>query len=387
MSRRNIELNALLDVTQAINANIPEEHLYKVFFFTCISNLQLSEVALFVLEGDRYIEKFSHSIAFTTGDLEMFQKHGFESDKIKAIHPHISQVFPVHHKDKLLAVLILGKHNEEELKESYSFLKTISNIVLIAIENKRLVREALKQERYKKEVEIARNVQEMLIPSNLPNNSIINVAATYLPHLMVGGDYYDVIKKGDNYVFCIADVSGKGVAAALIMSNFQACLRALCKVTDDIEEIARDLNSQLIESAKSNHFVTGFIALFNVSTNTLSYVNAGHNPPILLKNKKEYVALDQGCYMFGVFDDLPEIIKHDIQIETGDKLFLYTDGITETMDNDGDEFGEDRLIEFLKATKDDELKMNLADLIIAVDEFKEDQDYRDDLTMLSIKFL
>jgi phosphoserine phosphatase RsbU/P len=383
--RRKIELNALLEITQAINSNIPEEDLYRVFYFTCISNLNLSEVALFVHENNHFKEKFSHSLSFTTKDLMLFEEYNFETEKVKEFHPTISQVFPVKHKNKLLAFLVLGSHNLAEAEESYSFLQTLLNIVLVAIENKRLARASLLQERIKKEVEIARTVQEMLIPNKLPNDSFIQAAATYLPHQMIGGDYYDIIKRKGNYVFCIADVSGKGVPAALIMSNFQASLRSLCKLTDDVIEIITDLNTHLIENARSDHFVTCFVAFYDSKNRKLSYVNAGHNPPILL-NKNKNQTLNKGCYMLGAFDELVNIEKGEIKIEAQDKLFMYTDGITETLDNDGKEFGEERLLEFLKATLNDELQINLADLIIAVDEFKEEQDYRDDLTMLSVRF-
>ena len=386
MNRQKIELRALLDITQAINANIPEDDLYRVFYFTCISNLNLSQVALFVLEKDKFRERFSHDLSFTTKDLESFHTAGFDVNKVKEIYPNISHVFPVRHKSVLLAVLVLGVHNNEELTQSYSFLQTISNIVIVAIENKRLARQALEQESLKRELEIARTVQEMLIPSILPNNEHLEAAATYLPHRSIGGDYYDVIKTGDDYVICIADVSGKGVGAALIMSNFQAALRSLCKVTLDLEEIAKELNAQILESAKSDRFVTCFLAKYDVKTKKLSYINAGHNPPYLLR-KDSVESLEKGAFMFGVFDEYPTNIKGEVEINSGEKLFLYTDGVTETLDNDGEEFGTERLIEFLKATKSEPLKMNLADLIVTVDEFKEDQDYIDDLTMLSIRFV
>ncbi len=385
MNKYKIELNSLLEITQAINANIPEDHLYKVFYFTCISNLHISELALFVLEKDSFVEKFSHALSFTTKDLELFQSVDFEVSKVKSIYPNINQVFPVRHKKKLLAALVLGKHNSDDLEQSYSFLQTISNIVLVAIENKRLARITLVQERYKRDLEIARSVQEMLIPSKLPNNEYLKAAATYLPHQSIGGDYYDVIKVEENYVFCMADVSGKGVSAALIMSNFQASLRSLCKVTHNVEEIAIDLNKHLLENAISDHFVTCFLAHYHVKTRVLTYLNAGHCPPYLV-NSQKYETLTKGAYMLGVFDDFPSNIKGEVVISPGDKLFMYTDGVSETTDDLGNEFGEERIIEFLRNTLEEELTMNLADLIICVDEFKESQDYKDDLTMLSVVF-
>lgn len=386
MSRRKLEVSALLEITQAINSNMSEEKLYKVFYFTCISNLQLSEVALFVLQGDKFIEKFTHSLSFTTRDLELFQEHDFNLEEVQEIYPNVSQVFPVRHKTKLLAVLVLGKHNAGDIESSFSFLQTFSNIVLVAMENKRLARKALAQERINKEAEIARNVQEMLVPSNLPDNEYFKIAATYLPHQSVGGDYFDVIKVEGGYIFCIADVSGKGVPAALIMSNFQASLRTLCKLTCDVETIITDLNLHLDENTKSDHFVTCFLAYYNIESKTIEYINAGHNPPYYLNGDK-VEELKLGCFMLGAFPTIPVVKKAIVPIHKNGKLFMFTDGITETVDNDGVEFGEDRLKMFLQATLNTDLKLNHADLIIAVDEFKDEQDYRDDLTMLSIRFL
>ena len=384
--KRELEVSALLEITQAINSNIPEEKLYKVFYFTCISNLRLSEVALFVLEDDTFKEKFSHSLSFTTKDLEMFQEHNFELEKVKDIYPNISQVFPVKHGGKLLAVLVLGKHNTTEIEASFSFLQILSNIVLVAMENKRLARQELIQERRNKEAEIARDVQEMLVPSNLPDNDYFKIAATYLPHQSVGGDYFDVIKVDKGYIFCIADVSGKGVPAALIMSNFQASLRTLCKLTSNVEEIITELNIHLDENTKSDHFVTCFLAFYDIKKKVLEYVNAGHNPPYYLDGK-DVLELTNGCYMLGAFPTIPKVEKTEFPISEKGKLFMFTDGIIETFDNDGVEFGEDRLKDFLTSTVNDDLKLNHSDLIIAIDSFQDEQDYLDDLTMLSIRFL
>ena len=387
MSKRQLEVSALLDITQAINSNISEEKLYKVFYFTCISNLNLSEVALFVLEKESFVEKFSHSLSFTTRDLQVFQENSFGLEEVKSTHPDVNKVFPVYHKKKLLAVLMLGKHNVEEIEDSFSFLQTLSNIVLVAIENKRLARLALSQELLKKEAEIARTVQEMLVPSNLPDNQYFKVAATYLPHQSVGGDYFDVIKVDGGFVLCIADVSGKGVPAALIMSNFQASLRSLCRLTSDVKEIITDLNLHLNEHVMSDHFVTCFLAFYNVNNGTLNYINAGHNPPYYLSGDR-IEELGVGCYMLGAFPSIPPISKTEVVVTEGSKLFMFTDGVTETCNDEGEEFGEERLRNFLQSTiTDQDIKLNHADLIIAVDEFKETQGYRDDLTMLSLRFL
>ena len=134
-----------------------------------------------------------------------------------------------------------------------------------------------------KELELASEMQSMLFPRKLPNDEKMDVDALYQAQHQVGGDYYDFIRLNENEVaFCIADVSGKGVSAALLMANFQANLRALFKTTSSLNEIVTDLNRLVNENAKGEKFVTLFIAKYNYITRFLTYINAGHNPPILV---------------------------------------------------------------------------------------------------------
>ena len=258
---------------------------------------------------------------------------------------------------------------------------------MVAIENKRLARKELEQEKIKKEVEIARDVQSMLIPRDLPNDSYFQVAATYLPHQSVGGDYYDVIRINEkDLIICIADVSGKGVPAAMIMSNFQASLRTIARMTHKVDVIIQDLNNHLNQNAAPDHFITCFLAYYNGDTRTLEYVNAGHNPPYLniANNLKE---LTEGCFMLGAFPKIPKINKGKVYIPDKTQLFLYTDGITETVNDGEEEFGEKRLQQFLLRSDEISLQLKQANLIVELDDFKGTQNYRDDLTMLSVNFL
>ena len=140
------------------------------------------------------------------------------------------------------------------------------------------------------------------------------------------------------------------------------------------------------ENTKSDHFVTCFLAFYDIKKNVLEYVNAGHNPPYYLEGEN-VLELTNGCYMLGAFPTIPKVEKAEVSISKKSKLFMFTDGVTETFDNDGEEFGEDRLKDFLTSTVNDDLKLNHSDLILAVDSFKDEQDYLDDLTMLTIRFL
>lgn len=385
--RRRIELDALLEITQAINANISADDLYRVFYFSCMSLLRSGHIALYVLENESLVEKFSHLLTFSEKELDVFKESEYDLSQVKKSRPEVEEIFAIKHKEQLLAVLFIGEQNLEESDTSFSFLQTLSNIVMVAIENKRLAKKTIEQERLAKEAEIAREVQEQLIPDDLPNNDILHVASIYLPHQSVGGDYYDVIPVGENdYIICIADVSGKGVPAALIMSNFQATLRALVRMTTDVQLLVKDLNMHLVQNGSSDHFVTCFLAHYKHDTRALEYVNAGHNHPYFIK-ENQVIALDKGCFMLGAFKDIPVINKGAIYVSGNSKLFLYTDGISETANAQGEEYGEERLQEFLLRTMDSELVLNLADLIVELDDFKGTENYRDDLTGLNIRFL
>jgi sigma-B regulation protein RsbU (phosphoserine phosphatase) len=159
--------------------------------------------------------------------------------------------------------------------------------------------------------------------------------ASYLPALMVGGDYYDYVELDkDNFLICIADVSGKGVSAALLMSNFQASLRTLARQTQDLKQIVRELNINIKSSAKGERFITFFGAIFNTLSHKIRYINAGHNPPVLLFNTGAMHVLEKGTTVLGAFDELPFIEEEEMSISPETLLFAYTDGLTETSNED-----------------------------------------------------
>src|SRR5690606_33837514 len=146
-----------------------------------------------------------------------------------------------------------------------SFVQTFTSIIVVAIENKKLARKELEQEVFRKELEIAREVQSMLFPKELPDTDKVRAFASYLPHHTIGGDYYDYIQQDENnFLVCIADVSGKGIPASLLMSNFQASLRTLVRQTNDLKQIVNELNFVIKANAKGERFITFFVAAFDL---------------------------------------------------------------------------------------------------------------------------
>ena len=392
---KELELNALLEITQAINNNLSEESLYKIYNFTLRSNLNIQKLALFVLDDD-----WNCKVSFGT------KKHFNKANLLPAFKTiqditHLKEfeacdftvfdlIIPVAHKGNTLALVFVGGLEKDDYHDDdgIKFIQALSNIIIVAIENKKLVRKQLQQESFRKELEIASDVQQFLFPDKLPNTDVLKVEASYLPHDMVGGDYYDYIPINKNqFLICVADVSGKGIPAALMMSNFQASLRTLLRQTPNLTDIVEALNFQVLENTKGEKFITFFAAIYDIRLKTMVYVNSGHNPPILLDKKNGIRLLEEGSTVLGAMHPLPFLNEGFLTNLDDFLLFCFTDGLTETVNESEQEFGMERLMEYFQKeeTYTRDLRDIHQDIIVALDNFKGRNSYHDDITILSCR--
>jgi phosphoserine phosphatase RsbU/P len=247
-------------------------------------------------------------------------------------------VIPLFHRFKAIGYVLIGDVEEDQQGISptikhLKLIQIISNLIIVFIENKRMHLALLGQEAMKKELELASRIQNQLIPGpqELPKLKKVSVHTIYHPHLGVGGDYYDFIRLSRNTIgFCIADVSGKGISAALLMSNFQAVIRSLFSSNISLRKLIHQLNRRVNESANSEKFITFFIGKYNLTTRRLTYVNAGHLPPLLFEPKKGHlISLDKGCIGLGMLDVIPVVEVGHIRISRTSKLLAFTDGLVE----------------------------------------------------------
>lgn len=394
IEKKELELNALLEITQAINSNLPEDSLYKIFNFTLRSNLQIKKLALFVLDADwnckvTFGTKANFRLVKLDDHFKMIHKIHLMKEFEQCDFHEFDLVIPVAHKDHTLALVFVGgldyDEGNHEHGESIKFIQALSNIITVAIENKKLARNQLEQEAFRKELEIASDVQQFLFPDSLPNTDRLKVEASYLPHDLVGGDYYDYIPINKNqFLICVADVSGKGIPAALMMSNFQASLRTLLRQTPNLKEIVEALNFQVMENTKGEKFITFFGAIYDLTLKTLVYVNSGHNAPLLC-DKNGVRLLEEGSTVLGAMHPLPFINEGFVTDLEDFVLFCYTDGLTETMNEKEEEFGVARLRTYFDKNYKKELKIIHQDIIVDLDGFKGNNGYRDDITMLSCR--
>lgn len=389
------KLLALLRITQAINNNFSASDLFRIFEFVLREQLQLKKFAYCSNESP-WKWTVSHGVE---GELEIiepeydftsFNDLSFIDENSPAALQGFEIIIPVYHKTKALAAVLIGGldiHGLNEIrKENLEFIQTISNIIAVAIENKRLAKENIQQELIKRELEMASEMQNLLFPVSLPKSEQIEISAYYQPHRQVGGDYYDYIKLSDNEIqFCVADVSGKGVSAALLMSNFQAHLHALSPLHSDLRNLIKALNEKVLQSAKGEKFITLFVARYLINEKSLQFVNAGHNPPALL-SQDTITPLKEGCMGLGMLDEIPVIKVGNIKIQPQDLLFCYTDGFAEQENSAGQSFGNDQLEAFLHSINGAETSKILDDAMNELNIFRNETPFIDDIALLAIRF-
>lgn len=394
---KDIKLNSLLEITKAINNNFSTEQLLQIFEDVLENQLNIGKLVLFSNENEKgwkCILKYGVGEEYNNinveRDLLPIKEIGTVNFSKKALNKAFEIVIPVYHKTQPLAYVLIGDLEDKvEVSPAIKhlpFVQTLTSIIVVAIENKKLAKENIRQAAMRKELELASEMQSMLFPSSLPHDNKLDTAAFYLPHQEVGGDYYDFIWLNENEcAFCVADVSGKGVAAALLMSNFQANLRILFNHTTSLTELIHQLNTKVMASAKGEKFITFFIAKYNLLTRTLTYVNAAHNPPLLFDGKNVSF-LKIGCTGLGMFDEIPQISEGILSIAPGTSIVCYTDGLVELENDKSEDFGTDSLKDIILQNPHLDMKSLNKLIMETIITYKQSKPYIDDIALFSVRF-
>ncbi len=390
------KLDALLDITLSINANLTTTELLRKYESILRDDLGIGKILLF-----KYGEKWEALL--NSGFSNDFQKK-IDIDRDLKCYTEITTeihtkpfesvdiIIPVLNNNIQTAFVLIGDIDEEgegmsPVVKHLNFIQTISGIIVVAIENQRLFKESLRQEALRKELELAARMQMMLIPDNkkLPANDRIRVRGFYNPHFEVGGDYYDFLTLSDTTVgFCIADVSGKGISAALLMSNFQASLRVLFTADVDLEVLLRKLNTVVVLNSSGECFITLFIARYNLDTRILEYVNAAHTPPVIIDILSGTSSmLRQSCVGVGMLDEMPVVGKEKISVTRPTKIICYTDGLSELQDDNGNFLGASTVVKHFPNSRP--ISENIAALIDELDIRAGNPELFDDVSILALE--
>jgi serine phosphatase RsbU (regulator of sigma subunit) len=280
----------------------------------------------------------------------------------------------------ILAFLaVIGVHFlllTEELEFTLAFVGLLLLLVLILGDHISM----------KRDIEIAREIQRWLVPRRAPDVPGVDIAFATRPAKTIGGDFYDAFRRPTDgpLLLAVADVSGKSVPAAMLMATFQASLRALASVSGSLSELVGCLNRQVCANSQNGRFTTAFLAELNPTTGDLTYLCAGHNPPILKRADGTFERLKSDNIPLGI--ELMENYKTGVtRLEPHDLLVIYTDGVTEARNKAHKEFGEARLMTLVEASGEERSSLTLSNIMRNLDDFVGDASQHDDITCMVVR--
>ncbi|MCI0485110.1 MAG: SpoIIE family protein phosphatase [Blastocatellia bacterium] len=340
-------------------------------------------------------EKEPVRIYFDDEDSWVYKTPGMDDERGMLEKLDSQLLLPLAVKESLSGFISLGPKQSEEPYSGTDLrlLQSVATQTALALENSqltaRIASEVAQRERLNRELEIAREVQERLFPQKLPPVSGIDYCGACRPALGVGGDYYDfLLLPGDIFGIAIGDVSGKGIAAALLMASLQASLRSQAiQGTGDLAELMGNVNRLVYDASAENRYATFFYAQYETASRRLAYVNAGHNPPVILRKAEgdwQVLRLEDGGPVVGLLRNFP-YTQTTVTLEPGDTLVAFTDGISEAMNPDEEEWGEDRFIEAAKACQGLGAADTISRLVAGADLFANGAKQHDDMTLLIVQ--
>ena len=400
------ELNTLFEIGKELNSILESKRIVNLLAYSIMGEMMVNRCLVFIKQDDEMSISVNKGIS-KSDESKVVQDSDFLHNLLEIDRPYvigennetellsrfadidIAAVIPMRIQNETKGVIALGDKITKIgfAKDELEFLTTLGNLSMISIENARLFEETLEKQRLEEELLIARDIQRQLLPKSCPKVENFEIAAINIPSRQIGGDYYDCIKISEHqYIFCIADVSGKGAPAALLMANLQASLHVLVNTDLEIEEITSKINNLIYQNTSFDKFITFFFGILDLNEKTFTFVNAGHNPPYLFHKDGSFQTLEEGGLILGM---MPNICykKETVKLQSGDCLILFTDGISEAMNVDEEEFEEKRLEICVLDSYQLSAEEILQEIISSVREFVSGQPQADDMTLLLVKVL
>jgi sigma-B regulation protein RsbU (phosphoserine phosphatase) len=396
------ELRTLFDIARGLSATLDANQILRLLVYAIMGQMVVTKYAVIFAKDNRlYLKEFRNLnpdlLEGTFDELTKLTPPDTAlaisnlSDTLlskKLAQCGVRIVVPMQHQENFIGYLLLGeKISQQDYTETdLEFLTTLVNQAVTSLENARLFKETLEKQRMEEELNVARNIQKKLLPKTFPSIGSYEIYGVNHSSKQVGGDYFDIISlDNERIALAIGDVSGKGVPASLLMANLQAALRVLIKINIPLNEVVSRLNHLIYENTETDKFITFFVAILNINTHELEYVNAGHNNPVLRKSNDELIFLDKGGLILGVLPDYTYEVGY-AKLQPGDILLTYTDGVNEAINEKNDEWGEAALYDLLRQFNKNEPIQKLIDQILsAIDQFAGSIPQADDVTMLGIK--
>ncbi len=399
---KKLQLNSIYELSSAMQSQFDVDHIIRLFFSSLMAPLGISRTFFFDRSQDLFRKR---GFVLSAAELLLLKKNlakslaGNSSMKVEDMPPiladlkklllsrQIHYLLNVSENKKRSIILGLGrKFNLRDLgQEDFEFAGILSRFMLIELDNLRYLAQIFEKKKLEHEMKIARDIQLSLLPQELPQLEHYDVSVIYEPILEVGGDYYDILKKKKSIQpLGLADVEGKGLAAALLAASCQAVFHSMNELY--LFKPARFIgkaNSFIHEISRGNRFITLFWMLLNDDVPALTYVNAGHTPPCLVM-KNSIQKLDAGGMLLG-FSDSSIYQEQTIPLDSGDVICAFTDGVSEAQNPAGEEFGERAIADFVRANRHLRAAELGDSLYKKIRNFSQKTRFRDDFTILIVK--
>jgi sigma-B regulation protein RsbU (phosphoserine phosphatase) len=410
MERRALEKDVLLDITRTLSAPFDLEEVIEAIFKSLRQVIDYDAAAIYLVgRGTKVLELVSHA-GYPDGSEEAFQLNigqglvGWVAKTCESVIVSDVRSDPryvaarLETRSEIATPMVMegrtiGVFNlESDVLDAYheghlELLTAFAAQAAVAVERARTAHDRVEQRRLEKELAVARDIQRSFLPASAPIIPGFELAGTSITHDEVGGDYYDFIPVSETRLgLAIADVSGKGIPAALLMAGFRMSLLAEIRNEFAIRAVIRKANQLLHESTERERFVTAFYGVLDWKNGVLIYSNAGHNPPMLLKADGRIEQLTEGGVALGVLPDA-RYEECPIAIGPGDLLVLYTDGVSEAENESKEQFGEARLEALMRKHANDSAEEILKAIVDAVTTWAGERGPTDDLTLLVVRRL
>jgi len=390
-------LSSLFELSKEFGLFAESSKVAKLLVFSLLGQFLVSKFAIITFEDDEIHILDSKFDKKTLGEeiKHCDCKHitsSLNTEDVKSEYPALCKmgvniIVPMELQGKTKGVILLGAriNNQPYSESDIEFIYSVGSLAIISLENKRLFTEELEKRKLEEELDLAREIQQNLLPQKLPEFENFEVAALNMSSKQVGGDYYDVINlDGNRFCTAIADVSGKGAPASLLMANIQAFLQVICRDGFNLEQSTGLINDLISANTSDGRFITFFWSVINDHTREMTYVNAGHNPPLLIRNG-EITKLKKGGIILGVMETTIPYISEKIQLQKDDVIILFTDGISEAMNTRGEEYSDEKLEKKAISLTGYPAKEILTKIKSDVSVFSEGAPQSDDITLVVIK--
>ncbi|TAE25185.1 MAG: hypothetical protein EAZ92_12585 [Candidatus Kapaibacterium sp.] len=399
LERKNQLLTTLFEINREFTALLNKDEIIKFLTLRLMGQLAVSRFAVLIKTPavphgfDLAVNRLKMSNGQAAALAESFQMDAAHAmTRCSEIVGDCVLASPMTTQNETRGLLLVGeKMNKQPYTlEERNFLEALGSTAMTALENARLFQEELEKKRLEDELNLARTIQKGLLPQELPQIPGFGVAGMSVSSKQIGGDYYDVFPiddTSDEWMLVIADVSGKGTPAALLMANTQAALRALAQVNMPLPDMVSRINNLLYTNTSSDKFVTFFCAKLHTVGKTLTFCNAGHNPPLLLRENGTLETLTEGGLILGIMETIVPYEERTITLAANDVLVCFTDGVSEALNEHLEEFTDARLENSLRASAHGTAQELVERITTDVQAHAGGAPQSDDITMLVLKGL